>query len=89
MSTQKHRESFANNLCKDTGHDWMTTAAANWRVCKREGCRASQRLRDGQWVSNAKLYRFYDPMLEHGKRQRAPKQGAMWEASQAQNNREV
>ena len=78
-----------NSTCRHCGHDWMTTAAANWRVCKRERCRASQRLVDGQWVSNAKLYRFYDPMLEHGKRQRAPKQGAMWEASQALYNEEV
>jgi len=90
-SMSKHRpstESFANNLCRDTGHDWMLTTAANWRVCKRERCRASERLVDGQWVSNATLYRFHDPVLEGYHRQRAPKQAALWEASQARNNQE-
>ena len=72
----------SNSLCRDTGHDWMTTAAANWRVCRREYCPASQRLVDGQWVSNAKLYRFYDPMLEYGKRKRAPRQSTMWDESE-------
>ena len=72
----------SNSLCKDLGHDWMTTVAANWRMCRREYCPASQRLVNGQWVSNAKLYRFYDPLLEHGKRQRAPRQDAMWDGSE-------
>jgi len=78
----KHRtsaESFANSLCRDTGHDWMLTTAANWRVCKRERCRASERLVDGLWVSNATLYRFHDPVVEYGRRARAPKQSALWE----------
>ena len=80
--------SQGNSLCKDTGHDWMLTVAENWRWCKRERCPASQRLGDGKWISNAKLYRFYDPMLEHGKRQRAPKQGAMWETERGGSSEE-
>ena len=87
MSKQKG-ESFANSLCRDTGHDWMMTTAANWRVCKRERCRASQRLVDGQWVSNAKLYRFHDPVVAYQRRQRAPHQTAMWEVGQTRNNEE-
>jgi len=87
--SKKSQESFANNLCRDTGHDWMMTTAANWRVCKRERCRASQRLLDGQWVSNAKLYRFHDPLVEYGRRARQPKQTALWEASQIRSNKEV
>lgn len=26
-SSKKPRESFANSLCRDLGHDWMTTTA--------------------------------------------------------------
>ncbi len=86
--SKKPRESFANNLCRDTGHDWMTTTAENWRVCKRERCRASQRLVDGQWVSNAKLYRFHDPLVEYGRRARQPKPTTMWEVGHTRNNNE-
>ena len=71
--------SSANSTCRAVGHDWMTTAAANWRVCKREKCRASERLVDGQWVSNARLYCLHDPARELGKRERQPRQSAMWE----------
>jgi hypothetical protein len=42
---------FRNSLCRDIGHDWKRTAAANYRVCQREKCRAAQRLQDGQWIS--------------------------------------
>ena len=76
---QHRRESFANSLCRDLGHDWMTTAASNYRVCQRERCRASQRLVDGQWVSNAQFYRFHDAVVEDGKRRRQPRQRSMWE----------
>ena len=89
MGKQKNRESFANSTCRDTGHDWMTTLDATWWVCKRERCRASQRLVVGQWVSNAKLYRFHDPLVEYGRRARQPKQTALWEASQIRSNKEV
>jgi hypothetical protein len=60
---KQHKYDSRNGTCRDAGHDWMTTAAANWRVCQREGCRASERLVDGQWVSNAKLYTFHDPVV--------------------------
>ena len=70
----------SNSTCRNVGHDWMTTAAANWRVCKREKCRASERLVDDTWVSNARAYRLHDPARELGKRQRAPEQAAMWES---------
>ena len=81
MSHKNHasRESFANHICRDAGHDWMTTAAADWRTCKRERCRASERLVNGLWVSNAKLYKFHNPLVEYGKRQRRPRQTSMWD----------
>jgi len=72
-------ETFANSLCRDLGHDWMTTAAANYRVCKREKCRASQRLLAGAWVSNASAYRFHDPVVACQRRARQPHQTALWE----------
>jgi hypothetical protein len=73
------QQAFRNSTCRDLGHDWMTTAAANYRVCKREKCRASQRLMDGAWVSNAKAYRFHDPVVASGSRECQPRQAAMWE----------
>jgi hypothetical protein len=79
----KHRtstETFANSLCRDLGHDWMTTAAANYRVCKREKCRASQRLVAGQWVSNASAYRFHDPVVVCQRREQQPQQIVLWES---------
>jgi len=42
------QHAFRNSTCRDLGHDWMTTTAANYRVCRREKCRASERLIDGQ-----------------------------------------
>ena len=80
MSTHRtSTETFANSLCRDLGHDWMTTAAANYRVCKREKCRASQRLVAGQWVSNASAYRFHDPVVASTRRARQPRQTALWD----------
>ena len=72
-------ETFANSLCRDLGHDWMTTATANYRVCKREKCRASHRLLAGQWVSNASAYRLHDPVVAYGSSERQPRQAAMWD----------
>jgi hypothetical protein len=57
----------------------MTTTAANWRVCRREKCRASERLVNGQWLSNAKLYRQHDPVVVTRTRQRHPRQSVMWD----------
>jgi hypothetical protein len=47
----------------------MTTAAANYRVCKREHCPASERLVNGQWVSNAQAYRRHVPVIASSTRQ--------------------
>ena len=77
--TPQTQERFHNSLCRDLGHDWMTTATANYRVCKREKCRASQRLVAGQWVSNASAYRFHDPVVEAKRRKTQPRQTALWE----------
>src|SRR5260370_28000776 len=77
MRKHKSRESFANNTCRDAGHDWMTTAAADWRTCQRERCRASERLVDGQRVSNARLYKLHDPAVASRKRQRHPRPTVM------------
>ena len=73
------QHAYRNSLCRDLGHDWMTTATANYRVCKREKCRASQRLVAGQWVSNARAYRFHDPVVACGSRERQPRQATMWD----------
>ena len=69
-----------NSTCKLLGHDWMSSAAANWRVCKREQCRASERLVDGQWVSNAPLYRRSPSVLPERRtsRQSAPHHPSIW-----------
>jgi hypothetical protein len=77
---KQHKYQSANRLCRDAGHDWMTTAAANWRTCRRENCRASERLVNGQWVSNAKLYRQHTPVVVSGIRQPQPRQSVMWES---------
>jgi hypothetical protein len=73
------QRAYHNSTCRDLGHDWMTTAAANYRVCKREKCRASQRLVAGQWVSNTSAYRFHDPVVASSRRARQPRQAAMWD----------
>src|SRR5579859_1116067 len=65
----------SNSTCRHCGHDWMSTAAANWRVCKREGCRASERLVEGQWVSNAAAYRKHTPVVSSRTRQ-----SQMWQS---------
>ena len=76
---RKHRTStgtFANSLCRDLGHDWITTATANYRVCKREKCRASQRLVAGQWESLASAYRKHRPVVSTA---RPPRIASMWD----------
>ena len=73
------QHAFRNSLCRDLGHDWMTTAAADYRVCKREKCRASERLVDGQWVSNAQAYRFHDPVVAAHRRAHQPRQTTLWD----------
>ena len=57
-----------NSLCRALGHDWMMTLSDTYRVCKRERCRASQHLTDGQWVSNAAFYRKHVPVETDGTR---------------------
>jgi len=80
-------EPCKNGLCRDLGHDWMTTAAANYRVCKRDRCRASERMVDGAWVSNARAYRFHDPVVACQRRERQPHQTALWENGQETKTR--
>jgi hypothetical protein len=70
------QHAFRNSTCRDLGHDWMTTATANYRVCKREKCCASERLVAGQWESLAPFYRRHHPVVPTGRR---PRQAAMWE----------
>jgi hypothetical protein len=76
---KQHKYESKNAICRDAGHDWMTTAAANWRTCKRVNCAASERLVEGQWISNAKLYRQHTPVVASGTRQCQPRQSSMWE----------
>ena len=74
------RVQSANSTCRAMGHDWMTTAAANWRVCKRERCRASEHLKDGVWVSNAAFYRKHVPVETDGTRARLhARQRQLWQ----------
>ena len=82
---KQHQYDSANSTCRDADHDWMSTAAANWRVCKREGCRASQRLVEGQWVSNAKAYRFHDPVVAYHRQHHQPRQSMMWTVKHKEN----
>ncbi len=70
------QQAYRNLLCRDLGHDWMTTAAANYRVCKREKCRACQRLVAGRWESLASAYRKHHPVVPTG---RPPRIEAMWD----------
>ena len=67
----------ANSTCRHCGHDWMSTTAANWRVCKRERCRASERLVNGKWVSNAQALKRHTPVVESSTRQRRPQQSVL------------
>ncbi len=69
-------QAYRNSLCRDLGHDWMTTATANYRVCKREKCRASERLVDGAWESLASAYRKHRPVVPTA---RQPHIASMWE----------
>jgi len=78
--TAQTNERFHNSLCRDLGHDWMTTTTANYQVCRREKCRASQRLVDGAWVSNTSAYRFHDPVVACQRRARQPHQASMWDS---------
>ena len=71
------QQAFRNSLCRDLGHDWMTTATANYRVCKREKCRACQRLVAGQWESLASAYRQHRPVVPTGGR--PTRIASMWE----------
>jgi hypothetical protein len=75
---KQHKYDSKNTTCRDAGHDWMSTTANNYRVCKRENCRASERLLDGQWVSNAKAYRFHDPVVAYRRQHHQPRQSMMW-----------
>ena len=59
----------ANSLCRALDHDWMHTLNTTYRVCKREQCRASQRLLKGQWVSNAAALCRHVPAVATGTRQ--------------------
>lgn len=74
----------ANSTCRLLGHEWMSTAAANFRVCTRKKCRASERLVDGAWVSNAQAYRTHTPVIasERRARQQHPQQITMWNSDQ-------
>jgi len=74
------QHAFRNSTCRDLGHDLMTTTAANYRVCRREKCRASERLIDGQWVSNTKAYRFHDPVVASQRKEQQPRQTALWDS---------
>jgi len=62
-----------NRLCRDLGHSWLSVSSQTYRVCKREDCRASERLVNGQWESLLPLYRKHHPVIEQ--------QPALWETA--------
>jgi hypothetical protein len=43
--------SHINSLCKTNGHDWHETLTTTYRTCRREGCRAAERLVNGSWTN--------------------------------------
>jgi hypothetical protein len=71
---------LANRIEEQTPWLQVRDAAADWRTCKRERCRASERLVEGQWVSNARLYKFHNPVIEGYRRRRRPRQTMMWDS---------
>ena len=73
--------SFRNSLCRDIGHEWALTLADTWRWCRRDYCPISERLVNGEWVSNAPLYRKHQPVVPTG---RKPRQAAIWEGEDEQ-----
>jgi hypothetical protein len=82
MSKQHHaQENFTNSSCRDTGHDWKTTAASNYRICQRDKCHAAERLEHGQWVNARHACPWTDPCVAYQKRQAMPKQTlTVWDA---------
>jgi hypothetical protein len=80
-STNPQAEVFRNSRCRDSGHDWKTTAASNYRICQRDKCKAAQRLENGQWVSVQRERPWIDPVTAYQKRQAMPKQTmTVWDA---------
>lgn len=51
ITTMADAPSSANSLCRSIGHDWRMTTAPDYRLCQRQGCKAAEHLRQGQWVS--------------------------------------
>lgn len=45
----KHRIDATSSMCRDTGHNWQTSLAPNYRVCR--SCRSVEMCVDGQWFS--------------------------------------
>lgn len=85
MSKQNHPSSevFPNSLCRDLGHEWLTTTAPNYRLCQREKCRAAERLEGGEWVNARQPRPWLDPLTAYEKRQALPRQSMIiWEAGQ-------
>ena len=38
------------SLCEETGHDFISTTAPNFRTCCRAGCEGAECFKDGVWV---------------------------------------
>jgi len=38
------------SLCDETGHDFISTTAPNFRKCCRVGCDGAECFKDGVWV---------------------------------------
>jgi hypothetical protein len=75
------KEKHTNSTCRDSGHDWRTTAASNYRTCQRDNCKAAQRLENGQWTSVLRARPWTDPVAASQKRQAMPKQTVtVWDA---------
>jgi len=46
-----------NGTCRDLDHDWQWTTSDAFRRCRREGCKAVQRLYRGKWVDIVRVVR--------------------------------
>ncbi len=77
-STNPRAEPTRNSTCRDVGHDWKTTAAANYRVCQRHKCRTAQRLQQGTWVNAVPQRTSTDPLTTSHQQHAMPQQSSLF-----------
>jgi hypothetical protein len=70
-----------NSLCKTQGHEWRTSASAQFRTCGRDSCRAMERFDGKAWVDATRTYPKKNPLE---KEMQAARQAAKAEVRQQQ-----